>query len=75
MTTTSKTIKQADILLSGVSKIILGIWYVITFIVYLMGAVSDNPDEITRWFTHVGHTESYRGTYYHDYYYFFRTTT
>lgn len=71
MTTTSKTIKQADISLSGVSKIILGIWYVITFIVYLMGAVSDSPDDVTRWFIHVGDTERYYGTYYHDYYYFF----
>lgn len=38
MTTTSKTIKQADISLSGVSKVILGVWYVIAFIVYVMGA-------------------------------------
>ena len=38
MTTTSKTIKQTDISLSGVSKIILGVWYVVASIVYLMGA-------------------------------------
>ena len=72
MTTTSKTIKQADISLAGVSKIILGIWYVITFIVYLMGAVSDNPNIIiTRWFIDIGYTKRYHSTYYYDYYYFF----
>lgn len=54
MTTTSKTIKQANISLSVVSKIILGVWYVIAVIVYLMGSSVEvnyrGKEYITKWF-------------------------
>ena len=58
MTTTSKTIKQTYISLSGVSKIILGVWYVVASIVYLMGASVEEGylglEYINKWFMYVG---------------------
>lgn len=75
MTTTSKTIKQADISLSGVSKIILGVWYVIAVIVYLMGSSVEvnyrGEEYITKWLMEDIGTR-YHGypTYYRYEYYF-----
>lgn len=75
MTTTSKTIKQADISLSGVSKIILGVWYVIAVIVYLMGSSVEvnyrGKEYITKWFIEDIGTR-YHGrpaNYYYEYYF------
>lgn len=74
MTTTSKTIKQADISLSVVSKIILGVWYVIAVIVYLMGSSVEvnyrGKEYITKWFIDVGTRYYGYPTYYSDEYYF-----